>query len=285
MASAPKPQREPTEAPVASAGGHARRRAVAVAMIVVGVVVFFISATVLALSARDSVNDATDGAQGPVQGVDPPSATSEPGGEEAPAEPEPSTGVPPPEGDGADGAPEPVESPSVESLADAHAELTAMADALATEPAFSDQMIETLEDVADTVSTSLHAAIADGAAEAATLLEGADEILDELTSAAVPDAPTPGSMEQVLAVASLVGAVDGLPTPTPSPKPDPDLAPAVEFDDYVALAGAAGGLLTAVAGVITAVSEWRRTRRDRAAARRSAARAATIDGDDEIRPS
>lgn len=283
MASAPKPQREPTEAAVASAGGHGRRRAVAVAMIVVGVVVFFISATVLALSTRDSSDDATDGA--PVQGVDPPFATAEPGTGHAPGEPEPSTGVPPSDEGGADGAPGPVESPSVESLADAHAELTAMADALATEPAFSDQMIETLEDVADTVSASLRAALADGAAEAAILLEGADEILDEITSAAVPDAPTPGSMERVLAVASLVGAVDGLPTPTPSPKPDPDRAPTVEFDDYVALAGAAGGLLTAVAGVITAVSEWRRTRRDRAAARRSAARAATIDGDDEIRPS
>ena len=286
MASAPESQREPTEVDSTPAGGPRRRRSRGVALIVVGGLVFLISGVALLGSARGegeasegtAVREATD----PLD--ESASFDEEPG--DAPLD------LPLAENQGANGAPD--FEPAVVTLADAESELTEMADALANEPAFSEQIIAALTEVAETVTTSLDEAIDEGATAAIRLLEQADETLDGIRSAAEPGGSAPGTSSELRAAATLVAAADDawpeptVPEPTLTPRPTPTPA-SIEVNDYIAMAGAVGGLLTAVAGMITAISEWRRTRRARAATRAAAAPAGASssprDLDETIRPS
>jgi hypothetical protein len=286
MASAPQPEREPTEVDSTPAGGHRRRRGRAVALIVVGGLVFLISGVVLLNSARGE-GESSDGGAAPAAPAQPEETQyfdEEPG--DAPLD------LPLAENQGANGAPD--FAPAVVTLADAESELTAMADTLAKEPAFSEQIIDALSVVAETVTTSLDEAIEEGATGAIRLLEQADETLDDIRSAAEPGGSAPGTSSELRAAATLVAAADDAwpepPIPEPTLTPQPTPAPSsIELNDYIAMAGAVGGLLTAVAGMITAVAEWRRTRRARAAARTTGqpagASASSSDLDETIRPS
>jgi hypothetical protein len=288
MASAPRPEREPTEVDRTPAGGHRRRRGRAIALIVIGGLVFLISGVVLLNSA--SGGGGADGAPVP----------------QAPAPPEETTyfdvdpdedGFEPPvlaDPYGANGAPAAPVMPGDVMLADAEAELSVIAAALDEEPTFSDQVIAALSDAAEMVTDSLDEAIDQGATEVIRLLERADETLDGVRTAAESGASAAGSDGDVRAAATLVAAAGDLWPDPPSPEPDPTPLPSpeassIELDDYIAMAGAVGGLLTAAAGVITAVSEWRRTRRARAAGRPAerpaVASASSTDLDETIRPS
>lgn len=285
MASAPQPQRKPTEVDSTPAGRHARRRTRAITLIVIGALVFAVSAGVL----LNSLQGGTQSAGGvPVEAPAPP-------GESAYLDRDDDEGFDAPlaESQGANGAPP--APPALVTLADAESELTAIAETLADEPAFSEPLIAALSDVADAVTASLDDAIDQGATEVIRLLERADETLDGIRSAAEPGAPAPGTTSEVRAAATLVAAADDAwpepptPDPTVTPHPTPPPPSPVELDDYIAMAGAAGGLLTAAAGVMTAVSEWRRTRRIRAASGSATVRAGaptpSSDLEETIRPS
>ncbi|MFE6255843.1 hypothetical protein [Agromyces sp. NPDC057865] len=287
MASAPQPQQEPTEVDSTPAEGSRRRRIQGIALIVVGGLVFLISGIVL-LSSAGGDGESSDGA--PIEAPAPPDETTyfdvdpdEGAAPLLPAEPQ-----------GAKGAPAAPMVPGDVMLADAVAELSVIAAALDEEPTFSDQVVASLSDAAEMVTDSLDEAIDQGATEVIRLLEQADETLDNVRAAADSGSSAAGSDSDVRAAATLVAAAGGLwpepptPEPSPTPAPSPD-ASSIELDDYLAMAGAVGGLLTAAAGVITAVSEWRRTRRARAdtrtTARRSGAPSPSGDLDETIRPS
>lgn len=249
-------------------------------MIIIGAVVFIVSVGVLIGSTRDSN---AESAGDPM----PPSA------------PDGSTGYDFDFDDSLDGTrlanPQSVPRSTL-TLADAEEQLADIAEALDDEPTFSEQMLESLTDAAEVVTDSLDDAIAQSAAEMAGLLEDADEILDDVRSGAVPGEATPGTPTEVRAAAALVGAAHELspepatPEPTFTPTPIPAPSPTIELNDYVAVAGAVGGLLTAVAGILTAFSEWRRSRRRTVSARGTptpaiARQTPSPDLDETIRPS
>lgn len=292
MASAPQPQRKPTEVDSTPAGRHHRRRAQAVALIVVGGLVFVLSIGVFLSSTRGG--DASPGGI-PVE-ASPPDVEAPPSDEDTYFDMDPSA--------------EPFDPPraqnqrangtrAVVTLADAESELTAMAEELSEQQAFSEEMVETLTDVADVVTDSLDEAINQGAIQSSLLLERADEVLDELLDEIGTSAGSlrsgSGDPSDVSTAATLVGAADDVwpafSTSSPGtsePTTASSLTPSVGLNDYIAMAGAIGGLLTAVAGVVTAIAEWRRTRRERVASGLTAARGGSStpsDLDETIRPS
>ena len=297
MASTPRPKRKSTGDAGTSAGRHRSRRASAVALIVIGTVVFIVSVGVL-LGTRTVSGAAPIGAPAPSLDEATDEETSSDESYDA-IDPDESAGYP------MRAAPQSARDSTL-TLADAEKQLADIAEALDSEPTFSELMIESLEDAAEVVTDSLDDAIAQSAAEMAGLLEDADEILDDVRSGAVPGEAMPGTPTEVRAAAALVGAADDLspdppareqlapeqlvPEPTFAPTPAPAPSAKIELNDYIAMAGAVGGLLTAIAGILTALSEWRRSRRRTASARATPTPATmrptpSSDLDETIRPS